>query len=164
MKMLLKILGVIVVCMALLLIAARINGFAPNERRPGLWLKGDLVTTPVTDWSFTDDIETVNVQTNTWYLLPHSVTTYCVAYHGQLYLTSVYRAGLEYPHGRSWNADVARDPHVRLKIGNQLYDRTLALVSDPAEAAAVNEAKMKKYPELKLPPGGTVVLFRVLDN
>jgi hypothetical protein len=40
----------------------------------------------------------------------------------------------------------------------------LALVTDPAEAAAVNEAKMKKYPELKLPPGGTVVLFHVLDN
>jgi hypothetical protein len=59
---------------------------------------------------------------------------------------------------------VARDPHVRIKIGNQLYDRTLALVSDPAERAAVNEAKFKKYPELKLPPGGTIVLFHVLDR
>jgi hypothetical protein len=164
MKMLSKVLGVIVVCLALLLIAARINGFEPNERRPGLWLKGDLVTTPVTDWSFTDDIETVNVQTNTWYLLPHSVTTYCVAYHGQLYLTSVYRAGLEYPHGRSWNADVARDPHVRLKIGNQLYDRTLSYVSDPVERAPVIAAKRKKYPQQKIPATSTINVFHVLDN
>jgi hypothetical protein len=164
MKMLSKVLGVIVVCLALLLVAARINGFEPNERRPGLWLKGDLVTTPVTDWSFTDDIETVNVQTNTWYLLPHSVTTYCVSYKGQLYLTSVYRAGLEYPHGRSWNADVARDPHVRLKIGNQLYDRTLSYVSDPAERAPVIAAKRKKYPQQKIPATSTINVFHVLDN
>jgi hypothetical protein len=53
---------------------------------------------------------------------------------------------------------------VRIKIGNQLYDRTLALVTDPAEQAAVNEAKFKKYPDLKVPSGGTIVLFRVLDH
>jgi hypothetical protein len=48
-----------------------------------------LVTTPVTDCSSTDKVESVNVQTRTWYLLPHSVTTYRVAYNGQLYPTSV---------------------------------------------------------------------------
>jgi hypothetical protein len=164
MKTLMKVVGVILVCLVLLLIAARINGFEPDERRPGLWLKGDLVTTPVTDWSFANQIKSVKLQTNTWYGIPHSVTVYCVSYKGQLYLDSFYRAGLTYPHGRSWNEDVARDPHVRIKMGNQLYDRTLSLVNDPVEAAAVNETKLKKYPELKLPPGGTVVLFRVLDN
>ena len=164
MKTLLKVLGVILVCLVLLLIAARINGFEPAERRPGLWLKGELVTTPVTDWSFVNQIPNLKIQTNTWYGIPHSVTINCVSYKGQLYLDSFYRAGFTYPHGRSWNENVARDPHVRIKMGNQLYDRTLSLVNDPAEAAAVNEAKLKKYPELKLPPGGTVVLFRVLDN
>jgi hypothetical protein len=159
-----KVVGVIVVCLALLLIAARVNGFEPNERRPGLWITGELVTTPVADWSFANQVPNVKIQTNTWYGIPHSVTINCVSYKGQLYLDSFYRAGLTYPHGRSWNENVARDPHVRIKMGNQLYDRTLAVVTDPAEAAAVNEAKMKKYPELKLPPGGTVVLFHVLDN
>ena len=164
MKTLLKVLGMIVVCLVLLLVVLSITGFAPHGNTPGLWLRGELVTTPVADWSFTDKIETANVQTRTWYLLPHSVTTYCVAYKGQLYLTSFYRAGLTYPHGRSWNENVARDPHVRIKIGNQLYDRTLALVTDPVERDAVNEAKFRKYPDLKLPPGGTIVLFRVLDR
>jgi hypothetical protein len=77
---------------------------------PDLGLKGDLVTTAVADWSFSDRIGTVNVQIRAWHLLPHSVTTYCVAYSGQLYLTSVNRAGLTYPHGSIWNENVARDP------------------------------------------------------
>ena len=164
MKALRKVLGVIFAGLVLLLVVARIVGFEPNGRRPGLWLKGDLVTTPVTEWSFTDKIQNVKIQTNTWYFVPHSVTINCVSYRGQLYLDSFYAAGLTYPHGRSWNEDVARDPHVRIKIGNQLYDRTLALVTDPAEQEAVNEAKFRKYPDLKLPPGGTVVLFHVLDR
>jgi len=164
MKTLLKVLEVIVVCLVLLLIALRITGFGPHGGTPGLWLKGDLVTTPVADWSFTDQVETVNVQTSTWYLLPHSVTTYCVALNGQLYLTSVYRAGLEYPHGRSWNAYVARDPHVRIKIGNQLYDRTLSYVTDSPERTAVIAAKRKKYPQQKIPATSTINVFHVLDN
>src|SRR5438445_3929628 len=103
MKTLLKTAGAIVVCLVLLLVVLSITGLEPRQRTPGLWLKGTLVTTPVTDWSFTDKIDTVKVQTRTWYLLPHSVTTYCVAYNGQLYLASLYRAGFESPHGRRWN-------------------------------------------------------------
>src|SRR5215467_2948532 len=150
MKALWKVVGVIVVCLVLLLLVLSTTGFGPHGNMPGLWLKGDLVTTPVADWSFTDSIETVNVQTRTRYLLPHSVTTYCVAYNGQLYLTSVYRAGLTYPHGRSWNEDVARDPHVRIKIGNQLYDRTLSRVTDETLRQNVLAAKRKKYPQQKI--------------
>ena len=38
------------------------------------------------------------------------------------YLDSFYPRGVEYPHWRSWNENVARGPRVRLKIGNNLYD------------------------------------------
>ena len=120
MKTLLKVVGVILVCLVLLLAVARIAGFEPNGPRPGLWLKGDLATTPVAGWSFTDNIQNVK--------------------------------------------NVARDPHVRIKIGDRLYDRTLALVGDPAEQEAVQEARSEKYPQLKLPPGGTIVSFHVLDR
>jgi hypothetical protein len=164
MKTLLKLVGVILVCLVLLVGVARTAGFEPNGPRRGLWLKGDLVTTPVADWSFTDNIQNVEVQTNTWYLLPRSVTINCVSYKGQLYLASFYPAGLTYPHGRSWNENVARDPHVRIKIGDQLYDRTLAFVTDTAEQEAVHEARTKKYPQVKLPPGGTIISFHVLDR
>jgi hypothetical protein len=137
----LKIVGIILACLVLLLVVLSIIGLEPRDRTPGLWL-----------------------QTHTWYLLPHSVTTYCVALGSQLYLTSVYQAGQEYPHGRSWNTDVARDPHVRLKIGDQLYDRTLSHVTDPAEIAKVLEVKRKKYPQQKISATSTVVVFHVLDN
>jgi hypothetical protein len=163
-KTLLQVVGVILVCLVLLLVVARITGLEPTTRTPGLWLKGELVTTPVADWSFTDKIQNVEIQTNSRYLLPHSVTIDCVSNKGQLYLFSFYAAGLTYPYGRLWNENVARDPHVRIKIGDKLYDRTLVLATDPAEQEAVHEATFKKYPDLKLPPGGTIVLFHVLDN
>lgn len=164
MKSLLKTIGIIVACLVVLLVVLRVTGFGPHGRMAGLWLNGELATTPVTDWSFTDKIQNVQLQTNTWYGIPHSVNINCVSYKGQLYLDSFYAAGLTYPHGRSWNENVARDPHVRIRVGNKLYDRTLVVVTDPALQEAVDEVKLKKYPTLKLPPGGTIVLFQVVDN
>ena len=162
MKTVLKVAGVIVACVVVLLVVLRLTGLEPRQRTPGLWLKGNLVTTPMTDWSFVDKVETVEVQTRTWYGIPHSVTTYCVERNGQLYLDSFYPPGVEYPYGRSRNENVARDPHVRLKIGNNLYDVTLVHVTDPAEKAAVRELKAKKYPQLKIPPDPQVQLYHVV--
>jgi hypothetical protein len=166
--------GAVVVCLVLLLVTLRATGFEPKEcesagvswrcRMPGLWLKGDVVTTPVADWSFTDMHQTVKVETRDWFGLPHSVTTYCVSYNGELYLTSVYRRGLQYPHGRRWNENVARDPHVRIKIGSQLYDRTLRYVTDPAERAAVIKNKAKKYPKQIIGAGSYINVFHVVAN
>ena len=152
MKMFLKIIGVIVVCLALLLVVFRITGLDPNQRRPGLWLTGEVVTTPVTDWSFTDQVPNMKIQTNTWYGIPHSVTINCVSYKGQLYLDSFYAAGLTFPHGRT-GMRMCRDPHVRLKIGDKLYDRTLVLVTDPAEKAAVDAAKGEEIPHAEAAAG-----------
>ena len=158
MKILLKIVGAILVCVALLLVVFRITGLNPHDRIPGLWLTGDLVTTPVTDWSFTDQVTTIKLQTQSSFLLPHSVTINCVAYNGQLYVTSTYPAGPP----RSWNLNVMRDPHVRIKIGDKLYDRTLVVVTDPAEKQGLLEAKLKKYPQLKTPANATINVFHVI--
>jgi len=163
MKTVLRIVGIVVVCLVLLLIVLSITGFEPRERTPGLWLKGNLVTTPVTDWSFTDQVSQVEVQTRSRFLIPHSVTTYCIVLNGQLYLDSFYPPGVEYPHGRSWNENVARDPHVRLKIGNNLYDVTLVHDTDPADKAAVLQLVAKKYPQLKIPPPERVQLYHVVS-
>jgi hypothetical protein len=153
--------GSVLACLAAVLITLRIVGLDPRERRPGLWLTGQLVTTPVTDWSFTDTHPTIFVQTRSWYGLPHSVTTTCTAHNGQLYLTSVYRPGARFPRDRLWNKNVVRDPRVRLKIGDQVFDRTVALVTDPAEKDAVLEAKARKYPRQRVAEGSLVYVFRV---
>ena len=159
MKTLLKALGVVAGCLILVLVILSITGLDPHERRPGLWLKGNLVTTPVTDWSFTDAYPTVKIQTQSSYLLPHSVTILCIAYNGQLYVASVYPAG---GPNHSWNENIMRDPHVRIKIGDQVYDRTVSVVSDPAEKESVMEARGKKYPQLKVPENPSIHIFHVV--
>lgn len=158
MKMLLKIVAGIIVCLALALVVLRITGLNPHARTPGLWLTGNLVTTPVTDWSFTDKVPNIELQTESWYLLPHSVTINCLSYNGQFYVSSVYPKGT----ARSWDDNVMRDPHVRIKIGDNLYDRSLVPVTDPAEKAGVLGAREKKYPRLKVEPNSTVNVFRAV--
>ena len=64
MKTVVKIGGAVVVGLILLLVTLHATGFEPRDcetgsvswscRAPGLWLKGEVVTTPVSDWSFTD--------------------------------------------------------------------------------------------------------------
>jgi hypothetical protein len=161
----LKIVGAIVACLILLLVVLRFTGFEPKDcvdasslacRAPGLWLRGQPVTTPVTDWSFTDKIQAVKVQTQTPFLLPYSVSAWCAVYNGNLYLTS-YR-------GRRWVEDIVRDPHVRLKIGDRLFDTTFSIIDDPAEKAAVLQAKGKKYPQWKVPSVSTATVFRVMPG
>jgi hypothetical protein len=100
----------------------------------------------------------IQLQTQTWYLLPHSVNINCLDYNGQLYLVSVYPAGTRH----NWNDNVMRDPHVRLRIAGQIYDRTVSLVTDSAEQEGVLEARHKKYPQLKVLPNSAIHVFRVV--
>ncbi len=164
MKRVFGLLGIVGAVVVVAFVALRLVGLDPHERRPGLWLKGERVTAPVTDWSFTDRYPTIYLQTQSRYLLPHSVTITCVAHNGQLYLTSVYREGAPFPQGKLWTSNVMRDPHVRLKIGARVFDQTVALVTDPAERATVLESKAKKYPEQRVPKTATVYLFHVLPG
>ncbi len=116
----------------------------PQDRRPGFWLSGELVETPVTDWSFTDEISEIFVETRPGYGIPHSVTTVCVAHNGTLYVPSVYFEGGEFPDARIWNRNVVRDPRVRLKIGERIFEREAVLVEDPAEWNEVLDAFARK--------------------
>jgi hypothetical protein len=171
MKTVLKIIGGIVVVLVMALVVLRFTGLDPNDpkavkdRRAGLWLRGTLVTEPVTDWSFTQNYKTIEIQTNTWYLIPHSVRIGSVIYNGKVYLNSRVPKGMApYPGGKIWNQDVARDPHVRLKIGDNLYDQTLVFVTDPAEFAGAFAAMKKQSPHFDAPPGGSLNIFRVDPN
>jgi len=156
MKTLLKIVAAILVCLAILLVVFRFTGLNPHGGIPGLWLTGDLVTTPVADWSFIDEVPNIKLETRSRFLLPHSVTINCLAYKGQFYVSSTHPVGSP----RSWDANVMRDPRVRIKIGDKLYDRTLVLVTDPAEKDAVIQVREKKY-QLKVPANATIDVFHV---
>jgi hypothetical protein len=163
MKELVKIVGSTVIVLVAVLLLLSVTGFEPKNcpptdkslscKVPGLWLKGEPVTTPVSDWSFTDKIPQIKIQTQTPFLLPHSVIIWCAVYNGNLYVTS-YR-------GRQWVENIVRDPHVRLKIEDKVFDRTLSMVDDPAEKAAVLQAKGRKYPQWKVPAVSAATVFRV---
>ena len=130
--------------LALLLGLILLASCEPQDRRPGFWLSGELVDTPVTDWSFTDEILEISVETRTWYGIPHSVTTVCVAHSGTLYVPSVYLEGGEFPDARFWNRNAVRDSRVRLKIGERIFERQAVFVADPAEWSAVLDAFGRK--------------------
>ena len=157
MKILKVGLVLIVIILALTLLTLRVTGLEPqyldlNElhahhmiARPGLWLKGEVVTTPVTDWSFVDKVEhpgrslnTVLVETRTPYFIPHSVRTVPFVRNGQLYMRSHQdRMDVKFPNDKSWTSNIARDPRVRIKIGDKLYEATMVLIADRAQAIAL---------------------------
>ena len=171
MRTLAKIVGAILVCLVLALVAVRITGFSPIGNTPGpgnypgLWLGGTIVKTPVTDWSFVSQYKTDKLETRTWYGIPHSVTTGFILHNGELYVTSMFAKGVPFPEGKSWVKNVMRDPHVRLKFGDNLYDCTLSHVTDRDERAAVLGARAQQNPQLLAADstnGPVLHLFHVL--
>jgi len=127
----------------------------------GLWLTGNRVTTPVTDWSFTDAVTTVRIETRTWYLLPHFVRTDIARNGAQLYLCSEYFAPApgqpdlrdQFPQARFWNRMVFRDPRIRVKIGEQLFEMRAYPVTDPKEMDVARQAFLNKYADIKKQEG-----------
>jgi hypothetical protein len=123
----------------------------------GFWLTGDPVTTPVTDWSFTDAVPTVQIETRTWYFIPHFVRTFIARNDAQLYLFSEYFAPApgqpdlrdNFPEARFWNRMVARDPRIRVKIENRLFNMRAYPVTDPSAKAAAREAFLSKYADVR---------------
>jgi hypothetical protein len=118
----------------------------PQDRRPGLWLAGEVVAEPVADWSFSDAHPEILLETRTWYGIPHSVTVVAAADGERLYVPSLYRDGGGWPEAKYWNRNVARDPSVRLSIGGRLYERKAVLVTDDAERDRALAAFARKYP------------------
>lgn len=163
----LVLLLVVVAVLALNLAIQRSSPAAPNSLRnvveglyegnSGFWLRGDLVKTPITDWSFTDAILTVQIETRTWYLLPHFVRTYIARGGTQLYLFSEYFAPKpgqpdyrdDFPNARFWNRMVVRDPRIRVKIGNRLFQMRAYPLTDSSQIALARQAFLSKYDDVK---------------
>jgi hypothetical protein len=103
---------------------------------PGGRLDGTLVTTPVTDWSFTDSVQKIQLETSPDD--PHSVNVWCVAKDEHLWVT----AG---SHTSTWAQNVLADPRVRVRVGENVYERLAVPVTDPLEAKLVISLYEKKY-------------------
>jgi hypothetical protein len=127
----------VVVLALLVLIAPRLRGL----RYLHFWLSGEEVTTSVTDWTFTDEFLNVQIETRTWYLIPHSVIADMCRVGQQVYVFSDYLAPMpgqpdlrnHFPEARVWNRNVLRDPHIRVKMGAQIYRFLAVPVPEPSE-------------------------------
>lgn len=153
MKILLRSAIAVVIIVGGTVLMMRIAGVNPKGPRAGLWLSGTRVTVPVKDWSFVNQHPTIAVQTHTWYWIPHSVTIYCVSYQNNLYLQAL---------GRGWTGNLARDPRVRVKVGENLYDRSVSRLTDTAELAGVVQSMETKYPKWRPTPDSPPTLENFL--
>ena len=111
----------------------------PSEERPGLGLSGEVHQQAVEDWSFTSDAYEIYIETVTSYWIPHSVTAWCVIVGSDLYVSA------DDADKKSWVANVARDPNVRLKIEGRVYEQKLVPVTDAATIAAIDSGFVRKY-------------------
>ena len=102
--------------------------YCPCERSPGGYLLGEEASTPVTDWSFANDMETVplcQIQVDAG-LLPHSINLNCMADSGELFLSC---ASCD---GKRWSTAALANPEARLRAAGIVYPVTITRVTDPA--------------------------------
>jgi hypothetical protein len=111
----------------------------PSDERPGLGLSGEVYQQRVEDWAFTSDADEIFIETVTSYWIPHSVTAWCVTVGNELYISA------DYADKKSWVANVAQDPNIRLKIGDKVYEQRLVPVTDVATIASIDSGFVRKY-------------------
>ena len=132
--------------LAPLIVLVTLLGCEPSDRRPGLWLSGEMAQSAPEDWGFTNAHQEIFVQVKTPYLIPHSVTIWCAEVDGDLFI------GARNPDDKNWPGWMARSPKVVLKIGNTLYQVTTAQINEPEKIAKIKAAYAEKY-QLSTEPG-----------
>jgi hypothetical protein len=118
---------IVVAVLLVLYVAAIFVPVDPVEQRPGTRLAGEWVETRDVDWSFVEGRKQIYVQSNTWYLVPHSVTTTSWVVDGEYYVPCGWCAT------KRWPRLVAADPNVVIKVDGKLYARRAVLIEDDAD-------------------------------
>jgi hypothetical protein len=131
----------------------------PQDRRPGLRLSGEVAQSGG-DWSFTGEHGEIAIETRTPWLVPHSVTIVCAAKDGRFFVAA------RNPDGKRWVANVDRDPNVRLKIGDRVYEQRLVPLESPEEIATAYAAYAAKYglPDTPDPDRPPIRYWEVVDR
>ena len=122
------------------------EAFAESGRTawPGLWLTGEVVREPVTNWDWVNEVNdpirknSIMLETRTRFGIPHSVTINPTARGDKLYIGGSeqdFRLQKEFPYSKAWWANIVRDPRVRIKIDGKIYEMTVVLIQDRAEVA-----------------------------
>ena len=125
-----------VVALGLLGAVALFGGLGPLAMLPGGVLWGG-VREPPADWSFTDAIGEIQVQTHVG-PLPWSVTTWVLSDGGELFVAAS-------ECDRVWTHRVMEDPEIRLRIGGVVYEMHARRETDRAVGARLAPVVLHKY-------------------
>ena len=122
--------GLIVVLVLLvggLLVGARFADGPLAIAAGGPFTTGTLVTGPEPDWSFVADVREVEFQS----LEPaRSRTTWILQHEGKAYIPCGYMTSWWGRIWKQWPIEAQKDPRVLLRVGDQLYERTLVRVRE----------------------------------
>ena len=105
-----------------LVVSLALGCASPFLGLPGGALTGELVTEPVDDWSFADDLF-VHLETRP--SDPYSVELNYIVLDGQLYIDPA--------EGKAWLDHIRADPRVRVRFDGKVYPATAVLVGQPGE-------------------------------
>ena len=127
------VVGLIVVVVVLvggLLVGARFADGPIAIVAGGPFETGELVSGPEPDWSFVREVGEVEFQ-----LVdpPRSRTTWILDHEGRAYIPSGYMTTWWGKIWKQWPHEIAKEPRVLLRIGDQIWERKLVRVrSGPA--------------------------------
>ncbi|NJN53259.1 MAG: nitroreductase family deazaflavin-dependent oxidoreductase [Gammaproteobacteria bacterium] len=107
-------------------------------------MSGEVVATP-SDWRFVNDTQEVFIETATEYGIAHSVTVVIAEHDGNVFVPSIYEEDIPFPGHKYWNSNIARDPNVRVKIGDSVYEMTARPANTDEERQEGLEALAAKY-------------------
>ena len=116
----------------------------PGVTRPGAWLSGEEVTTPVADWSFSDQSQDCYLEAATWYGVPHSVTLWCAAHAGDMYVGS-FSDDADWEGLRTWENHLARDGEGAIRVAGKIYRGRWQRITDADLTEAVRQSYAAKY-------------------
>jgi hypothetical protein len=107
----------------------------PLSMLPGGALSGE-VQPPPDEWSVAADAEVIQLETRL--ADPYSINIWGAGLGPDLYVAT--GGG-----GTTWTEFIARDPRVRVRIGEVIYELTAVRTDDPTEKSQVAAAYVDKY-------------------
>lgn len=121
--------------LAAMLVLPLLLGCGPTLLLPGGAL-GDTSSTPPRDWTWTDEVSTIQLETRPED--PYSVNLWVVGIAQKLYV----HAGA---NRSNWVENIESDAAVRVQIDEQIFELVAIRVEDQAEFDVFSDAYEKKY-------------------
>lgn len=117
---------------------------------------GSLEATPITDWSFAQAENTIELQ-----LLSQqrSRTTWILVHDGAAFIP----CAIGFPPGKTWHQHAVQDGRAVLRIQGRLYPVTLERIEDPKLSTALAGTVQEKYGRAPRSEAG-VWFFRITSR